>query len=139
MRLYTLRKSCFPLHIRWLITAGDKFKFPKIVLLRIRYRNGFSLLLLLTDFAHIRTFKLGRNDSFAVTFVPGGSTEPRVLWWTLQYFAGIASKNFAALTFAGFEIQLSSIDALFTSTPGTLADSTHVWALAFDLVVHSAV
>jgi len=82
---------------------------------------------------------LGRDDSSAVAFVPRGATEPRIGRRTFQLIAGFSSKDLLALAFTGGQVEGSLIHAFFASASCSGADSAHVRALVFDLMVLIAV
>jgi len=101
--------------------------------------NNHGLKSLFANVAHVRTFKLCRDDSSAVTFVPRGPTKPRIFCWTFQLLAGFPSKDLLALAFTRGQVQGSFIHALFASASCSGTDSAHVRALVFDLMVLIAV
>lgn len=125
----------------------SRFHFPRL-LSRIRNqlvnvvklaekhsRLRRSRELFLADIAHVRAFKLGRNDSSAIAFVPSGSTKPRIFGWTFQGFASVPGKDFAAFALASLEIQSPAIYAFLTSASRSGADPAHVRTFVFDFVV----
>jgi len=100
---------------------------------------SLAYYLFLADIAHVRTFKLGCDNSSAVAFVPGGSTKPGILSWATQGLAGVPSEDFPTIALARLQIQCSAIHALLTSASSSSTNSAHVRAFVQYFVVLLAV